>query len=493
MSFRFLCLRLIVSSLILSGVAGAQPVVNGKIAFTSFRDNHSQIYLMNSDGSNEVNICGTALFLSVIDISPRWSPDASQIAFVRTINPPASVYEIYSMNPDCSNVIQLTFDNARNFGPRWSPDGRRIAFYSTKGSNNFQIWVMNADGSGETRLTNDSFDDVSPSWSPDGSQIAFATNRDGRFEVYVMDADGSAQTNLTRNAAYDDYPAWSPDGLKIAFRTDRDGVDGIYVMNVDGSSPTRITNSGDITPGWSPDGTKIVFTSIQDDGIAHIYRVNADGSMPTRLTNNPAGDGEPDWGVAPGSSDTTPPIIVPEITGTLGNNGWYTSNVTVSWMVSDPESGIASSSGCATTSLTADTAGVTLQCSATNGAGLSASALRSIKIDTTAPVISGMPAAGCTLWPPNGRMVQVATVTVTDALSGLAVGSFQVVGASNELPIASDVSITPTGSGGYVVALRADRLGNGTGRTYTLTATASDLAGNVGNLTATCIVPHDQR
>jgi Tol biopolymer transport system component len=209
MSFRSLCLRLVVNSLIFSGVAGAQPVVNGKIAFTSFRDNHSQIYLMDADGSNEVNICGTALFLSVYDIAPKWSPDGGKIAFVRTIktiNPTDSVYEIYSMNPDCSNVTQLTFDNAENFGPRWSPDGQRIAFYSTKGSNNFQIWVMNADGSGETRLTNNSFDDVSPSWSPDGTKIAFATNRDRNFEVYVMNADGSAQTNLTHNAAYDDYP-----------------------------------------------------------------------------------------------------------------------------------------------------------------------------------------------------------------------------------------------------------------------------------------------
>lgn len=86
--------------------------------------------------------------------------------------------------------------------------------------------------------------------------------------------------------------------------------------------------------------------------------------------------------------DTTPPVIVPQITGTLGNNGWYTSNVTVTWSVSDPESGIASTTGCANTTLTADTAGVSLGCTATNGAGLSSSAGVTIQIDKTPPTVS---------------------------------------------------------------------------------------------------------
>jgi hypothetical protein len=190
--------------------------------------------------------------------------------------------------------------------------------------------------------------------------------------------------------------------------------------------------------------------------------------------------------------DTTPPVIVPQVSGTLGNNGWYRSGVTVSWSVTDPESGIASSSGCNTSTLTADTAGVTLTCSATNGAGLSSSVPLTIKIDQTHPVISGLPTPGCSLWPPNGKMVQVATVTAADALSGLAPGSFQVTGTSNEPPSAPEISITPNGTGGYIVQLQADRLGNGNGRIYTLTVTAADLAGNTATATATCTVPHDQ-
>lgn len=193
-------------------------------------------------------------------------------------------------------------------------------------------------------------------------------------------------------------------------------------------------------------------------------------------------------------ADVTPPVIAPNISGTMGNNGWYRSNVTVTWSVTDPESGIASFSGCGQTTLTNDTAGVTLTCFAKNGAGLSSSVPVTIKIDKTPPVISGMPAQGCTLWPPNHKFVQVGEVKASDALSSLVPGSLKVIGTSNEPidPLDPQIVITPDGSGGFIVQLKAERLGNGSGRVYTLTATANDLAGNTTTVKATCSVPHDQ-
>jgi hypothetical protein len=192
--------------------------------------------------------------------------------------------------------------------------------------------------------------------------------------------------------------------------------------------------------------------------------------------------------------DTTPPLILPKIAGTLGNNGWYRSDVIVSWTVSDPESGIKSSSGCATSTITTDTAATTLTCSATNGGGLSSSVAATLKIDKTPPAIAGMPVLGCTLWPPTQKLVQVANVAATDALSGLAPGSFEVSGKSNEPsnPDNQQIVITPNGSGGFIVQVQADRLGTGAGRVYTITAAAADLAGNRSTATTTCNVPHDQ-
>jgi hypothetical protein len=113
-----------------------------------------------------------------------------------------------------------------------------------------------------------------------------------------------------------------------------------------------------------------------------------------------------------------------------------------------------------------------------------------IRLDRTPPVVSGLP-EGCTLWPPNHRLVQVATVGAGDLLSRLA--SFDVTGTSNE-PAGDEPDIVITGNGlqPRVVQLRRERLGSGSGRVYRLTANARDLAGNITASAATCIVPHDQ-
>lgn len=117
-------------------------------------------------------------------------------------------------------------------------------------------------------------------------------------------------------------------------------------------------------------------------------------------------------------SDTTAPVITPNVSGTLGNNGWFVSDVTVSWSVVDNESAITSSSGCVSTTIIADTAGMTLTCSATSAGGTSSESV-TIKRDATAPTISGSASPG-----PNGNGWNNADVTVSftcdDNLSGVA-------------------------------------------------------------------------
>ncbi len=86
--------------------------------------------------------------------------------------------------------------------------------------------------------------------------------------------------------------------------------------------------------------------------------------------------------------DATPPVIAAQIVGTMGNNGWYISSVNVNWSVTDPDSGIASSTGCGSTVLTTTTPGTALTCTARNGAGLSKSVSTTIRIDLTSPSLN---------------------------------------------------------------------------------------------------------
>lgn len=114
--------------------------------------------------------------------------------------------------------------------------------------------------------------------------------------------------------------------------------------------------------------------------------------------------------------------------------------------------------------------------------------------DTTPPVIEGLPGPGCTLWPPNHKLVKVGAVSGADAGSGL-VSPVAISATSSEPDSGLEKGDVP---GDIVIQdgaiqLRAERAGKGAGRTYTITATATDRAGNVTTATARCVVPHDQR
>ena len=279
------------------------PVSEGKIAFGTTRDGNLEIYTMNPDGSNQVNLTNNEAW----DYDPNFSPDGTQIIFGTNrdyIQGSSIILELYVMNADGSSVTRITNNLVPEYGPAWSRDGTRIAFASNL-YGDFDIFTMNPDGSGWYRLNYNSTQDMSPTWSADGSRIAFETNRGaqgGTTEIYSMASGGVNEVQLTENGIADINPAWSPDGSKIAFSTVVGaGVPGsnteIFVMNVDGSNKINLSNNpaDDANPSWSPDGARIVFQSGRD-GNKEIYVMNADGTNQTRLTNDASSDDYPVWG-----------------------------------------------------------------------------------------------------------------------------------------------------------------------------------------------------
>lgn len=302
-----------------------------KIAFASNRDGRAQIYLMNTDGTNQTRLTNNA----GNDDAPRWSPNNSKIVFQSDRDVPfCAIFDIYTMNADGSGQTRLTTDINDDSAPVWSPDGTKIAFQSMRNATKYQIYVMNADGSGQTNISNSAANDTQPSWSPDGTKIAFSSDRDsstGQSDIYVMNSNGSNQTRLTftNDPFTDSQPAWSVDGLKLAFTSTRDSTidtwtdaddfeipedDGqtfprsrlninkeVYVMNANGSAQTRLTNTleNDETPAWSGDGSKIVFRSDRErdnyDPVPQIWVMNPDGTAQINLSNDECGDFCPNW------------------------------------------------------------------------------------------------------------------------------------------------------------------------------------------------------
>jgi len=127
-----------------------------------------------------------------------------------------------------------------------------------------------------------------------------------------------------------------------------------------------------------------------------------------------------------------------------------------------------------------------------NAGNQEAAKTMTIGIDKTPPVLSGLPSSSCAVWPPDHRLVQIASITAIDGLSGL-VSPPTVTAVSNEADNGTGDGDLPGDivvSGG-TVQIRAERAGSGTGRVYTITATAIDRAGNSAQQTMTCRVPHD--
>jgi hypothetical protein len=240
---------------------------------------------MDADGANQ-----TQLNTIAAAYQPAWSPDGTKIVFANT---QTSYPNVFVMNADGSNPVQLTINenDAGNDDPAWSPDGTKIVFVRHVEPTS-KLYVMNADGSNPIRLTNTEAREFDPAWSPDGGKIAFVSRVENpaHIEIYVIGADGSNPTSLTSTTTEATNPAWSPDGTKILFRKSN----SIWVMNRDGSQQTRLTSSFyDRSPTWSPDGTKIAFCR-GFYGEADIFLMDAYGTNRVNITNQ-LGSETPDW------------------------------------------------------------------------------------------------------------------------------------------------------------------------------------------------------
>jgi Tol biopolymer transport system component len=260
-----------------------------KIAFASDRDSlRYEVFLTNPDGSSQTNFTNSGQ----VELDPAWSSDGRRMAFTRNYN------DVYAMDVDGTNLLQLTTDQFNDYKSSWSPDNSQITFVSDRGGQGSEIWKMNADGSSQTNLTNNSVADYDPVWSPDGTKILFVSQRDGNDELYVMNIDGTSPTRLTNNSAQDISPHWSPDGSKVAFTSTRDGNQEIYVMNADGTNVVRLTNSSAWDSGatWSPDGEKIAFVSMNSTtGACTIVVMNADGSNQASVVSQAVLFAKPAW------------------------------------------------------------------------------------------------------------------------------------------------------------------------------------------------------
>jgi Tol biopolymer transport system component len=289
MKARNLLKALIFIPLIFSCDHSVDPVwidYHNKILFTSGRNGIPQLYMMNPDGTDIKQITSGQYSHS----NGRWSPDALKIVCNTDENITTAGMQMLIMNSDGTNRRLIGMGSQMS----WSPDGKQIAFMlwpsAELGDLTTYIYKISSDGTNSIQLTNNKgVWDGTPDWSPDGKLIAFASSRDysspGTFsEIYIMNLDGSDQHRLTlTDSLVNTNPTWSPDGTKIAF-----SCNGLIALMSSNGTEIKILDS--LSTGglisWSPDGNRLAF------GAGQVCTIKVDGSdIKTILTDSDV------WGV----------------------------------------------------------------------------------------------------------------------------------------------------------------------------------------------------
>jgi len=193
--------------------------------------------------------------------------------------------QIYSMDDDGNNVLQLTTGSGPSLAPAWAPDGKRVLYASDGGFGPVAIYVMNADGTGKTRLTDPAPDELDSAPHALGKRIVFTRGGAGGISLWAMNDDGSDPIRLT-DGGLDLNPAPSPSGKQVAFVRFGD----IHVLDLETGVLTNVTNTlgvFELTPAWSPTGKQIACAIVVVGQQSDIYVMNVDGTGVTQLTMTP--------------------------------------------------------------------------------------------------------------------------------------------------------------------------------------------------------------
>ena len=275
-----------VSDAIYEEITGVRGVFSTKIAYVAIENTGSgrrhSLHIADADGLQEEVVYQSSQPL----MSPAWSPDANQLAFVTFANDGSSLIRILDLSSGQVETV-VERQGAINSAPAFSPDGERLAFTSSRdGSAN--IYVMNLDSRQIRQITRHWAIDTEPDWVDD-NQLVFTSGRSGQPQIYRITLGSDAAERLTFDGRYNARPRVGEEGNRITMVYNDGGGFNIATMNLNDRVVQVLTrNAQDEGPSLAPNGSMVVY-STTEQGTSRLAWVSIDGMvenvMPSRFGN----------------------------------------------------------------------------------------------------------------------------------------------------------------------------------------------------------------
>ena len=278
-----------ISDYVYERLTGDKGVFSTRIAYVTKSPGRYTLRVADADGEG-----GQAALNSPQPIiSPAWSPDGKQLAYVSFELQKAVVY-----TQDTSTGARRVVANFRgsNSAPAWSPDGQTLAVTLSR-DNGSQLYLIGRNGENVRRMTSSSAIDTEPVFSPDGRTLYFVSDRGGSPQIYRMPVAGGPIERVTFGGSYNISPAISPDGRTLAYISRQGNAFKLFTVDAAGSgTPSGLTDtSDDEHPSFAPNGKLIIYAS-RAQGRDVLMTTTLDGRIKARLVSNGVDVREPSWG-----------------------------------------------------------------------------------------------------------------------------------------------------------------------------------------------------